>query len=106
MPTARAGLGQCYPRLFETEDALELLRDEVRTARELISPNVCRLFDLIEIEGRELVSMEFVDGENLSSLLRRIGRLPADKALDIAKQVSVRAKDRIRIVKMDAEKKQ
>src|SRR6202041_3110020 len=31
--------------------------------------------------------MEFVDGEDMSSLMRRIGRLPADKALEIARQV-------------------
>jgi serine/threonine protein kinase len=31
--------------------------------------------------------MEYIDGEDLASLLRRIGRLPADKALDIARQI-------------------
>ena len=45
--------------------ALERLRPEVRSAREVVSPNVCRVFDLVEVEGRECVSMEYVDGMTL-----------------------------------------
>src|SRR5262249_10286655 len=37
--------------------------------------------------GQHFLSMEFVDGEDLASLLRRIGRLPQDKAVEIARQV-------------------
>jgi len=48
--------------LFQDERRRELLRQEVRAAREVVSPNVCRIFDLIEADGRELVSMEYVDG--------------------------------------------
>ena len=44
--------------LFKSERRLELLRQEVRAAREVVSPTVCRIFDLLEVEGRELVSME------------------------------------------------
>ena len=47
---------------------LELLRGEVRTAREVISPNVCRLYDIVELDGRELVSMEYIDGTTLIDL--------------------------------------
>lgn len=59
-------------------------RDEVRIARMVSHPNVCRVHDLGEAEGRLFLSMQFIDGEDLSSLLRRIGRLPEDKALEIA----------------------
>ena len=38
-----------------------------------------------DVEGQHFLSMEYVDGEDLASLLRRIGRLPADKALEIAR---------------------
>src|SRR5688500_17827798 len=41
---------------------VDLVRREVRAAREVVSPNVCRIFDLVEAEGRELLSMEYVDG--------------------------------------------
>ena len=64
-------------------------RDEVRLAREVTHPGVCRVHDLGEAEGLTFLTMEFVDGEDLASLLRRIGRLPPDKALDIARQLCV-----------------
>jgi serine/threonine-protein kinase len=61
--------------LFQSERRRELLRQEVRAAREVVSPNVCRIFDLIEIDGRELVSMEHVDGATLLAVLRERGPL-------------------------------
>jgi len=60
---------------------------EVRTARQVSHPNVCRVYDIAEAAGQHFLSMEYVDGEDLASLLRRIGRLPQDKALDIARQL-------------------
>ncbi len=60
---------------------------EVRLARQVSHPNVCRVYDVGEIDGQHYLSMEFVDGEDLSSLLKRIGRLPHDKALEIARQL-------------------
>jgi serine/threonine-protein kinase len=60
---------------------------EVRVARQVSHPAVCRVYDVGEAEGHLFLSMELVDGENLASLLRRIGRLPPDKALDIARQL-------------------
>jgi serine/threonine-protein kinase len=60
---------------------------EVRLARQVTHPNVCRVHDLDETDGMHFLSMEFVDGEDLASLLRRIGRLPPDKAVEIAREV-------------------
>jgi serine/threonine-protein kinase len=68
-------------------DRLERFLNEVRTALRVTHPNVCRVYDIGEVDGRHYLSMEFVDGENLSSLLRRIGRLPGDKAVQIARQI-------------------
>src|SRR5258708_23216580 len=67
--------------------ALARFHREVRIARQVSHPNVCRVYDIGEIEGRHYLSMEFIKGEELSSLLRRIGRLPADKATEIARQL-------------------
>jgi WD40 repeat protein len=50
------------------------------------SPNVCRVFDLVEVEGRELVSMEYVDGTTLAEVLRERGPLALDEAQEIASQ--------------------
>ena len=63
------------------------LREETRTARQVSHPNVCRVHDVAEWGGRPFVSMEYIDGEDLASLLRRIGRLPPDKAVEIVRQV-------------------
>ena len=60
---------------------------EVRIARQVSHPNVCRVYDVGESDGRLFLSMEFVDGEDLASLLRRIGRLLDDKAVEIAQQL-------------------
>ena len=60
---------------------------EVRLARTISHPNVCRVYDIGEADGWWYVPMELVDGETLASLLRRIGRLPVEKALDIARQL-------------------
>ena len=68
----------------------ERFLSEVRIARQIAHPNVCRVFDIVETGtdgGHHFLAMEYVDGEDLASLLLRIGRLPSDKALDIARQI-------------------
>jgi serine/threonine-protein kinase len=101
----RGGMGEVYraddlkleqpvalkflPRTLEGDaERLERLYGEVRMARQVSHPAVCRVWDVGEAEGQHFLSMEFVDGENLASLLRRIGRFPLDKALDVARQVA------------------
>ncbi|MBX3376555.1 MAG: serine/threonine protein kinase [Phycisphaeraceae bacterium] len=66
---------------------LDHFRAEVRLARQVSHPNVCRVYDFGQADGRVFLSMEYVDGEDLASLLRRIGRLPSDKAIQIARQL-------------------
>ena len=66
---------------------LAKLHEEVRLTRQISHPNVCRVYDIAEAEGQTFLSMEFIDGEDLASLLRRIGRLPPDKGLEIARQL-------------------
>ncbi|HYL37705.1 MAG TPA: protein kinase [Bryobacteraceae bacterium] len=66
---------------------LARFHSEVRIARQVAHPNVCRVYDIGEVEGHPYISMEYVDGEDLHSLLRRIGRLPPDKAVEIARKL-------------------
>ena len=86
-------LGQPVALKFLSEEAtrdeglLERFRNEVRIARRVSHPNVCRVYDVGEVDGHTFFTMEYVDGEDLASLLRRIGRLPQDKALDISRQL-------------------
>jgi hypothetical protein len=71
----------------QNPDRLARFHQEVRLAREVSHPNVCRVHDIGETGGQHFLSMEYVDGEDLASLLRRIGRLPPDKALELARQL-------------------
>ena len=73
--------------LRATEEARARLYREARAGREVTHPHVCRLYDVVEIDQHIFISMEYVDGEDLASLLRRIGRFSADKALAIARDV-------------------
>ncbi len=100
----RGGMGEVYraddlklgqpvalkflPSHFAAEkERLDRFYAEVRIARQVSHPNVCRVYDVGEIEGQHYLSMEYVDGEDLASLLKRIGRLPPDKALEISREL-------------------
>ncbi len=77
LPEATARDGRMRTRLY----------GEVRIARQVSHPNVCRVYDVGEVDGALFLSMEYVDGEDLRSLLKRIGRLPADKGVEIARKL-------------------
>src|SRR5262252_4578999 len=66
---------------------LAQFHNEVRVARTIAHRNVCRMYDIGDADGRPFLTMEYVDGEDLSSLLRRIGRFPQEKATEVARQI-------------------
>ena len=68
-------------------DTLARFNNEVRIARQVSHPNVCRVYDIGELQGQPYLSMEYVDGEDLGALLRRIGRLPTDTAVEMARKL-------------------
>jgi serine/threonine-protein kinase len=68
-------------------DARGRLFAEARNARSIAHPHVCRVYDVGEMAGRLFLTMEYIDGEDLASLLRRIGRLPGPKASEIARHL-------------------
>jgi eukaryotic-like serine/threonine-protein kinase len=67
-------------------DRLRILAD-IRSARQLTHPAICRVFDVGETQGWIYYSMEFVAGEDLGTLSRRAGRLPSEKVLEIGLQL-------------------
>jgi serine/threonine protein kinase len=77
------------PGLERDPERLQRFKDEVKLARHIKHQNVARVYDIDEIEKVHCLIMEFVDGEDLASLLRRIGRLPPDKAEVIAREMCV-----------------
>ena len=100
----RGGMGEVYraddlklgetvalkflPERVERDASLrDRLLGEARLARQVAHPNVCRVYDIGDVGGRLYLSMEYVDGEDLATLLRRIGRLPQDKAVQLAREM-------------------
>ncbi|MEO8256034.1 MAG: serine/threonine-protein kinase [Acidobacteriota bacterium] len=65
----------------------ERILNEARLARQITHPAVCRVFDVGEAGGGVFYSMELVQGEDLAILLRRVGRLPSEKVVDIGRQL-------------------
>jgi tRNA A-37 threonylcarbamoyl transferase component Bud32 len=74
------------PEVDRDPARLTQLHTEVRMARQVSHPNVCRVYDIDEVDGHTFLSMEYVDGEDLASILRRFGRFPEERALEIARQ--------------------
>jgi predicted Ser/Thr protein kinase len=66
---------------------LEALRSEVHLAHQVSHPTVCRIHDIGEADGRFFLSMEYVPGEDLEKLLRRVGRLAPSKVHELAREL-------------------
>jgi serine/threonine protein kinase/tetratricopeptide (TPR) repeat protein len=75
------------PEIAKDKKTVERFRNELKLARNIRHKNVCGMFDLGEEKGTHYITMEFVPGEDLRSLIRRIGQLPIGKSLSIAKQI-------------------
>jgi serine/threonine protein kinase/tetratricopeptide (TPR) repeat protein len=75
------------PEIAGDEKTIERFRNELKLARTVSHRNVCRMYDLSEEEKTQFITMEYVPGENLKSLIKRIGQLSKTKAISIAKQV-------------------
>lgn len=75
------------PEVAGDEDMIERLRNELKTARKIIHPNVTRMYEFGEEQGRFTITMEYVPGEDLKSYIRRSRILPIQKAVDIACQI-------------------
>jgi serine/threonine-protein kinase len=67
--------------------ALIALHTEVRLARQVSHPNVCRVHDIGEADGLHFLTMEFIEGDNLANVLHRDGPFSQDKGLKIARQI-------------------
>src|SRR4030095_9682109 len=106
----RGGMGEVYkaedlslhqlvalkflPEAFSGDDSMiARFHREVRTARRITHPNVCRVHDIGQIPFSSttlhFISMEYIDGENLATLLRRIGHLSIEKGMELARQICV-----------------
>src|SRR5690606_1908789 len=67
---------------------VEYFRNEVRTARKVTHPAVCRLHDLVESDGLWLITMQYAAGESLADRLRRGPVLPVAESLGVLADVA------------------
>jgi Protein kinase domain len=91
----RGGMGEVYRAddlklghavALKFVDAGETTLREVRVGREIAHPNVCRVYDIVDVDNEPAIVMELVEGEDLAALLAR-GTPPRARALEIARDV-------------------
>jgi TolB-like protein len=75
------------PAFSADEKMIERFRNELKLARRISHKNVCRIFDLGNCEGTYFITMEFVPGDNLKSIIQMMGSLAPSRALAVAGQV-------------------
>jgi len=75
------------PGIASDQEMQQNLRKEMCLARKVTHKNVCRIHEFNRLNGAACLSMEFVEGENLLSRLRRVGPLSVDETLEIARQI-------------------
>ena len=84
---AKVALKFIKPEIASDEKTIERFRNELKTARDIAHKNVCRMYDLNKEEGSYYITMEYVSGEDLKSMIRMSKQLSVPTALSIAKQV-------------------
>src|SRR5271166_1130860 len=75
------------PELASNPAILARFKQELLTAHQVTHKNVIRIYDLAEAEGVKFITMEFVEGTDLSKVLRERGKLPPEEAVEIIRQV-------------------
>ena len=100
----RGGMGEVYraddlrlgvsvalkflPEWLEAEDEMRRrFLEEVKLARVITHPNVCRVYDVGEADGHLFISMEYIDGVDMATLIERDGPMPSAKAVEVLRQV-------------------
>ena len=75
------------PEIASDPDVQENFKRELCLARKITHKNVCRIHEFNRLNGTAFTSMELIEGESLSSRLYRMGSLPLNEALAIARQI-------------------
>jgi len=75
------------PEIASDKKTIERFSNELKVARKIAHRNVCKMYDLGEEKGSHYITMEFVPGEDLKRLIRKVGQLSGGKTIFIARQV-------------------
>lgn len=84
---AKIALKLIKPEIAADKKTIERFRNELKTARDISHRNICRMYDLNKEEGSYYITMEYVEGQDLKSLVRQTGQLAIPTTISIAKQV-------------------
>ena len=76
------------PKVTKSPEAVRRFQREVKAAARLMHPNIVAAFDADEAGGTHFFVMEYVDGSDLSTLVKKQGPLPLDQALDCILQAA------------------
>jgi serine/threonine protein kinase/Flp pilus assembly protein TadD len=75
------------PEIASDAETIKRFSNELKLARKIAHRNVGKMYELMEEEGAHFITMEYVPGENLKSMIRMSGQLSAGTAVSIAKQI-------------------
>src|SRR5438067_9811756 len=85
-------LKRVLPELADLDEFVETFLDEARLAARLDHPNIARVYDLGEVEGQYYLSMEYLAGEDLASVIQQCRRAnrspPIDVAAELGRQIA------------------
>jgi len=76
------------PEVAADRETLDRFGNELKLARSIAHRNICRMFDLGEAEGSHFITMEYVPGEDLRTVIRMTGTLAVGTILSVGKQIS------------------
>lgn len=76
------------PEIANDPDIIQRFRNELKLARKITHTSICRVFDFHEEEGTPFITMEYVEGEDLKSLIKRKGKFGEAEAIGIAAQIA------------------
>jgi serine/threonine-protein kinase len=75
------------PEIAADKKTIERFRNELKFTRKIAHKNVCRMYDLNEEKTTHYISMEYVPGEDLRSMIRMTKQLSVGTAISIVKQI-------------------
>jgi serine/threonine-protein kinase len=75
------------PEIASDKKTIERFGNELKMARKIRHKNVCGMYDLGEEKGTHYITMEYVEGQDLKSLVRQTGQLAIPTTISIAKQI-------------------
>jgi len=84
----KVALKLIMPEIASDRETLERFSNEMKLARKIGHRSVCRMFDLGEADGLHFLTMEYVHGEDLKSMVRMSGTLSIGAVLSVGKQVA------------------